>query len=129
MYYVALGIIILIFIWRIAVGFKRGMVKEIVSLVATVVGGLCIVLILSAINSYMDKEIGQLVQIIVALAIICIGYRLAHLILTSIGLAVKLPILKGMDKMLGAVIGFVEAGVIVGVLVYLLKNWGLSFLL
>ncbi len=128
MYYVALGIIVLIFIWRITVGFKRGMVKEIVSLIATAVGGFCVVLILSAINSYMDKEIGQLVQVIIALFIICIGYRLAHLVLTSIGLAVKLPVLKGLDKILGAVIGFIEAGVIVGVLVYILKNWGLSLL-
>ncbi len=128
MYYIALGIIVLIFIWRITVGFKRGMVKEIVSLIATAVGGFCVVLILSAINSYMDKEIGQLVQVIIALIIICFGYRLAHLVLTSIGLAVKLPVLKGLDKILGAVIGFVEAGVIVGVLVYILKNWGLSFL-
>ena len=129
MYYVALGIIVLIFIWRIAVGFKRGMVKEIVSLIATAVGGICIILILSAINSYMDQEIGQLVQVIVALLIICIGYRLAHLLLTSVELVVKLPILKGLDKILGAVIGLVEAGVIVGILVYVLKNWGLSLLL
>lgn len=129
MYYVALIAIVLIFIWRISVGFKRGMVKEIISLIATAVGGLCVVLILSAVSSYMDKEIGQLVQVVVALLVICLAYRLAHILLTSIGLVAKLPVIKGLDKVLGAVVGFVEAGVIVGLLVHLLKNWGLSALL
>lgn len=129
MYYVALIAIVLIFIWRITVGFKRGMVKEIISLIATAVGGLCVVLILSAISSYMDKEIGQVVQVIVALLVICLAYRLVHLLLTSVKLVAKLPILKGLDKILGAAVGFVEAGVIVGILVYVLKNWGMSVLL
>ena len=55
MYYVALFIIALIFIWRMTAGFKKGMVQEIISLVAMAVAGACVVLILGAIGSYMDK--------------------------------------------------------------------------
>ena len=33
-----------------------------------------------------------------------------------------------LDRLLGAALGFAEAGVIVGLLVYFLKNWGLSVL-
>ena len=39
MYYAALIIIALIFIWRMTVGFRKGMVQEIISLIAMAVAG------------------------------------------------------------------------------------------
>lgn len=126
MYYVALVIVALIFIWRIAAGFKKGMVQEIISLIAMGVAGFCIVLILGAVGSYLDKEIGQVIQFIVVLIVVCLAYRLVNILFTSLQLISKLPIIKGLDKLLGAVVGMAEAGLIVGVLVHFLKNWGLS---
>lgn len=128
MYYIALGIVIIIFIWRIIAGFRKGMVQEITSLIAMAIAGVCVVLILGAVGSYLDKEIGRMIQIVVVLVVVCMIYRLIHVLFTSLELISKLPIIKGLDKLLGAVIGAAEAGVIVGFLVYFLKSWGLSFL-
>ncbi len=128
MYYIALIIIVLIFIWRIRTGFRKGMVQEIVSLIAMAVAGVCIFLIMGAIGNYLNHEIGKMVQIISVLFVVCLVYRLVHVLFTSLELISKLPIIKGVDKLLGALIGCVEAALIVGILVYLLKNWGLSFL-
>ena len=128
MYYIALIIIALIFIWRIATGFRRGMVQEIVSLIAMAAAGVCIFLIMGAVGNYLNHEIGKMVQIIVVLFVVCLVYRLVHILFTSLKLISKLPIIKGVDKLLGALIGCAEAALIVGILVYLLKNWGLSFL-
>ena len=128
MYYIALIVIALIFIWRMTVGFKRGIVKEFISLVAMAVAGVCVMLILSAVGSYMDKEIGNVIQMVVVLAVVCIVYRIVSVLLTSLKLIAKLPIIKWLDKILGLVLGFVEAAIIVAMLVHLLKNWGLSFL-
>lgn len=128
MYYIALIIIAIIFIWRIVAGFRRGMVQEIISLIAMVVAGFCIILILGAIGSYLDKEIAKTIQMISVLVVVCLVYRLVHILFTSLELISKLPIIKGVDKLLGSLVGFVEAGVIVGILVYFLKNWGLSIL-
>ena len=128
MYYVVLGIIVLIFLWRITAGFKKGMVREIVSLIATIVAGFCLLLILGAVGSYMDREMGRLAQIIAVLAAVCVVYRLVNLLFTSLKLITHLPVIKGFDKILGAALGFCEAAVIVGFLVYLVKNWGLSIL-
>ena len=41
MYYAALIIIALIFIWRMIAGFRKGMVQELISLVAMAVAGVC----------------------------------------------------------------------------------------
>lgn len=126
MYYVALIVIALIFIWRIAAGFKKGMVQEIVSLIAMAAAGFCMLLIIAAIGSYLDKEIGRLVQMIAVLLAVCLVYRLINTLFVSLKLISKLPIIKGLDKIMGAVVGFAEAGILVGFLVYIIKNWGLS---
>lgn len=128
MYYVSLAVIIIIFIWRITAGFRKGLVQEIISLLAMVVAGVCVVLIIGAIGSYMAEEISAVVEMIVILFAVCAVYRLVHVLFTSLELIAKLPVIKGLDKLMGAAIGLVEAGVIVGVLVYFLKNWGLSVL-
>ena len=128
MYYIALVLIAVIFIWRIAAGFRRGMVQEIISLIAMAVAGVCVVLIIGAVGSYLEKEISKTITMVAVLFIVCAVYRLVHVLFTSLELISRLPLIKGVDKLLGAVTGAAEAGVIVGVLVYLLKNWGLSFL-
>ena len=58
----------------------------------------------------------------------CLVYRLVHVLFTSLELISRLPVIRGLDRLLGAALGFAEAGVIVGLLVYFLKNWGLSVL-
>ena len=128
MYYVSLAVIILNFIWRIVAGFRKGLVQEIISVIAMAVAGVCVVLIIGAIGSYMDQEISKLIQTIVVLFVVCAVYRLVHVLFTSLELIAKLPVIKSLDKLLGAVIGLAEAGLIVGILVYFLKNWGMSIL-
>lgn len=128
MYYISLAVIIIIFIWRITAGFRKGLVQEIISLIAMAVAGVCVVLIIGAIGGYMAEEISKVVEMIVVLFAVCAVYRLVHVLFTSLELIAKLPVIKGLDKLMGAAIGLLEAGVIVGVLVYFLKNWGLSVL-
>ena len=55
-------------------------------------------------------------------------YRLVSILFVSLKLISKLPIVKGLDKIMGAAVGFVEAGILVGVLVHLIKGWGMQFL-
>ena len=126
MYYAALVVIVFIFIWRIVAGFKRGMIQELVSLIAMVVAGFCMILILGAVGSYLEREIGQLIQFISVLLVVCIVYRLVNILFTSLKLISKLPIIRWVDKLLGVVVGGVEAVLLVGVAVNFLKNWGLS---
>ena len=99
MYYAALVVIVFIFIWRIVAGFKRGMIQELVSLIAMVVAGFCMILILGAVGSYLEREIGQLIQFISVLLVVCIVYRLVN-ILFKTGDFLKLSIDKKNGLML-----------------------------
>ncbi|MCI8355826.1 MAG: CvpA family protein [Lachnospiraceae bacterium] len=128
MYYAALAGIILIFLWRMAAGFRKGMVQEIISLIAMAAAGVCVFLIIGAVGSFMDQEIGSLIQIVAVLIAVCLAYRLVNLLFVSLKLISKLPIVKGLDKVLGAVVGFAEAGILVRFLVQIIKNWGIMHL-
>ena len=128
MYYISLIIIALIFIWRAAAGFRKGMVQEIISLIAMAVAGFCVILILGAVGSYLNREIGKSVEMAVVLFVVCLVYRLIQVLFTSLELISRLPVIKWLDKLLGIVVGLAEAGLLVGLLVYFLKNLGLSIL-
>ena len=84
MYYVSLIVIAIIFIWRISVGFRKGMVQEIISLIAMAVAGVCVVLILGAVGSYLEREIGRAIQSVIVLFVVCFVYRLVHTLFTSL---------------------------------------------
>ena len=127
-FYLAVAGIIIIISWRMVSGFRKGMVQEILSLIAMVVAGFCAYLLLGAVGSYLNREIGRLIQIIILLLIVCIVYKLANLIFTSISLVSRLPLIRSADKLFGAVFGILEGIIIAGYILYWLKNWGLSVL-
>lgn len=127
-FYLAVAGIIIIISWRMVSGFRKGMVQEILSLIAMVVAGFCAYLLLGAIGSYLNREIGRLIQIIILLLIVCIVYKLANLIFTSISLVSRLPVIRSADKLFGAVFGILEGIIITSYILYWLKNWGLSVL-
>ena len=127
-FFLATAGIIIIILWRMVSGFRKGMVQEILSLIAMAVAGFCAYLLLGAIGSYLNREIGRLIQIILLLLIVCAVYKLANLIFTSISLVSRLPVIRSADKLLGAVFGILEGIIITGYILYWLKNWGLSVL-
>ena len=129
MYYVTLIAIGIIFIWRMTVGFKKGLVQELLSLVAGIVAGVCMLLILGAVGSYFQNDLGRIIKIVAVLLSVCIVYRLGNTLFVSLKLISKLPIVKSVDKLLGIILGFAEAAVLVIAVIRLLKNWGLSILI
>ena len=98
----------LVLVWRIAEGIERGMVKEIISFVSLVVLCLTVALIGTAVGKYLDKDIISMIVAIVLLLILLIVHRLLGFVFFSAKLIVKLPVIKLLDKILGAVFGLLE---------------------
>lgn len=114
-------ILLLILIWRIASGFQKGMVKEIISFVTLVVLSLLVVLLGLGLDSYMDKEIIRVVVVVILILILIIAYRLLDFFFFTAKLFAKLPVVKTADKLLGAVIGIAETIIIIWVMYALLS--------
>lgn len=128
MYYVSLAVIALLFVWRIRAGFRNGMVHEVISMIAMGAAGFCVVLLLGAISSYFQRQIGETVQFVSVLFVVCLVYRFVSIFLTSAKLISKLPIIHWLDKLLGAFAGAAEAGILTAFFIRFVKNLGLSFL-
>lgn len=105
---ILLIIMAVLLIWKIRDGYKRGMVKEIISFVSLII--LCIVLALLAngVSSYFDKKYINVALVIILLIIIAIVHHLLSILFFSAKLVVKLPIVSWVDKLLGVIAGILE---------------------
>lgn len=95
-------------LFKVVDGYKKGVVKEVVSLISLVV--LCIVAALAAygVNSYHDGKGFNVAVIVILLIVLITAHRLVSLALFPAKLAVKLPIVSFLDKLLGVLFGVFE---------------------
>ncbi|MCL2717391.1 MAG: CvpA family protein [Lachnospiraceae bacterium] len=126
MYYFAIVIVLIIFIWRIIAGFRKGMVAEIVSLISLIFAIISLILVLNIAGSYFGDREGNVLQMLLVLVVIGLVYKVISLILTSLKLIAKLPVIKSLDKLLGAALGAVEATLIIILLIQVLKYFSFS---
>lgn len=94
--------------FKMVVGYRRGMVKELVSLVSLVV--LCVVAALVAygVNSYHDGRIFNAIVTVILLLLLITAHHLLSIVFFSAKLATKLPVVHFLDKLLGIVFGAFE---------------------
>lgn len=89
-------------------GYKKGMVKEIISVISLVV--LCIVgaLVAGGVNSYFDGKFFNVFVMVLLLSLVGIAHHLLSLVFFSAKLVAKLPVISAADKLLGIVVGACE---------------------
>lgn len=89
-------------------GYKKGMVRSIISLVSLIV--LCIVaaLISNGLRSYTKGEMGNVVIMVLLLCVLGIAHHLLGVVFFSAKMISKLPIVHLADKLLGIVVGILE---------------------
>ena len=105
---ILLIVTIILLILKIKDGYKRGMVKEIISFVSLII--LCVVLALLAngVSSYFDKKYINVALVIILLLVIAVVHHLLGILFFPAKLVVKLPIVSWVDKLLGVVTGILE---------------------
>lgn len=121
-------IAIVILVWRIAEGIRRGMVKEIVSFVSLVVLSIAVALVATGIGKYFEKDFISMVMVILMLLVLCIVHRLLSLFFFSAKLIAKLPVIHSVDKLLGAVIGVLETILLIWTVYSLIMAFGMGML-
>lgn len=100
--------VIILAIYKAVDGYKKGMVKEIISLVSMAV--LCAVaaLIAGGVSSYNEGKIFHVVVAVVLLIVLMIAHHLLKLVFFSAKLVSKLPVVHFANKLLGVVFGVFE---------------------
>ncbi len=113
--YIILGIVALIYIWRIFVGSRNGLIDEVGALADIVIISFAVVAGIVVIQSIIHKNlIGFLVSGIILL-IVLIAKKLIRMVFFLLQLIAELPLLNGLNKFLGTLAGIIEATVLIWV--------------
>ena len=101
-------IVVILAVYKVVDGYKKGMVKEIVSLVSMAV--LCAVaaLIAGGISNYNSGKIFNVIVAAVLLLLVLIAHQLLKVVFFSAKLVSKLPVVHFVNKLLGMVFGVFE---------------------
>ena len=100
--------VILVAVFKIVDGYKKGVVKEVISLISMVV--LCVVAALAAygVNGYHDGKVFHVAVAVILLILVMTVHHLLGLVFFSAKLVSKLPVVHTLDKLLGIAFGFFE---------------------
>lgn len=121
-------IIFLLFIWRIKKGFHNGIMKEVVTLLSGIVSLICVALAFFAISSYLVKAMSTLTVCVIGLILLGTVFRLCSLIFRPIMALGNISVIGGVDKVMGAAMGIVEACVLSYLVYYVLNHMGVYVL-
>jgi uncharacterized membrane protein required for colicin V production len=106
-------IVALFLVFKIVDGYKKGMVKEIISFVSLIFLCVVVALIGNGVSSYHDGKVLNVMVVVVLLAVLSIVHHLINVVVFPAKLIAKLPIVHSLDKILGVVVGVLETVLII----------------
>ena len=119
---VLLIVMILVAVWRMTVGFKRGMVKELISMVGLIFASIVGFLAVSGLQGYAQSNFIEVIVCVVMIAIVAVVHSVLKLLFFSVKLVSSLPVVSTANKIRGIVFGLLEAVVIYWILCYVLAS-------
>ena len=115
-------------LFKFADGYKKGMVKEIVSLVTLIIMGIMIVLISKGLHSYMEKEVVGVIIAVVLMALLGVVHHLLNVVFFSAKMISKLPVIHWVNKVFGAVFGVLDVILILQIVYVFIMYFGLGMI-
>lgn len=112
-----------IVIWRIRAGFKRGAAGELANTFSMVVALIVGYKLYHVAVDFLAGHFGSVLAGVMYLAFLLFIYKIINILFKSLKLFTNLPIIKGVNKLLGAVLGIVEAFAIVYVGIKVLRTF------
>ena len=101
-------IVIVLAIYKVCDGFKKGMIKEIISLVSMLILAALAALIAGGVASYNSGKILNVIVAVVLLVLLSVVHNILRLVFFSAKMISKLPVIHSADKLLGVAFGLLE---------------------
>ena len=129
-------VVVCLFLWRISYGTNNGLFAEAAGLIAVIASYFAVYYLMSITGSVLSNKFGEVIP--------KIGYLVAaflvYSIMTALGGALRkvkeIPILGGLDRLLGGILGGIEAAIIIYIVEFItgfdlfgpaLAAWNLLF--
>lgn len=116
-----LAVIVLI-IWMMVRGFKKGMAKELSGLVALFAAFVVLALGLMIVSSFKQGEMTNTLYSVILLVVFGLAYGVVKFVLRSAKAVSSLPIINFFDSVFGIGVGFCKAILIIWILFMLCAN-------
>ena len=94
-------------------GFRKGFVDELNTVVCLLFSLLAIAMFIVAVRGYMEHETARTTLGAVCLVVAVLVYKIVDFILSSLKLVSSIPVVKGVNKLCGGVLGAAEAVVLI----------------
>ena len=106
-------IMVVVLVCMVMDGYKKGMVRSLISLISLLITCVVLFLVGNALSSYFDGRFFNLILTLLLLGAIGVVHHLLSVVFFSAKMISKLPIVHGLDKLLGIVAGILETVLIV----------------
>lgn len=116
----------IVLVVNIIFGYKKGMVHQLVSLVSTIIGGIVVLLISAGLRNYVSGDLLNALLVLVLLATLAIIQVALKAFFFSLKIVSKLPIIHGLDRVLGIFFGAVETVVLIWILYAIIMMFDLG---
>ncbi|NLL78206.1 MAG: CvpA family protein [Clostridiales bacterium] len=119
-------IVIFLIVGGAVKGWKRGMVKELSSLIGLVGALAAIILFVSAIQNYREKDNRQMLIAALGFVIVVLAYKIIDFILTSLKLIANLPVISWLNHLAGIIVGAGESILLVWIVFLLITAFDIA---
>lgn len=102
-----------IMVINIIVGYRKGLVKEVIKCVSLLVSSASVVLLSSVLKSYTSKQFVEMLIMIIMVLVVSIANKLIKMLLEGIKVIAELPVISLVNKLAGAIFGVAQAILIV----------------
>lgn len=119
---VTLLAVVVLTVWMMIRGFKKGMAKELSGLVALFAAFVVLALAIMLVSSFTEGEMTNTLYSVILLVLFGIAYGIVKIILRSAKVVSKLPIINFFDSVLGIGVGLCKAVLVIWIFFMLCTN-------
>jgi len=119
---VTLLAVVVLTVWMMVRGFKKGMAKELSGLVALFAAFVVLALAIMLVSSFTEGEMTNTLYSVILLVLFGIAYGIVKFILRSAKVVSKLPIINFFDSVLGIGVGLCKAVLVIWIFFMLCTN-------
>jgi membrane protein required for colicin V production len=106
-------VVVCLFLWRISYGAGNGLFAEAAGLIAVMASFAAVYYIMNIAGSVLNKNFGEIIPKIGYLLVAFLIYRVMTVLGAELRKVKEIPILGGFDRLLGAILGAIEAAAII----------------
>lgn len=107
-------------------GFQNGLVKELSTLIGLIGALAAGAAVVAALRNYQSKNTMNLIIAVICLVVILLAFKIIDFILTSLKLLSNIPLIRGVDKLLGIAAGLAEGIVVIWIAFLLISAFDIA---